>query len=90
MKFTNFQLDGLDSSHFSLLGKQKSKESKGRMDFSKNLGSMLIDNYSNMRNPDNNSSLYESLNIYQLKDTYKDKKKIKDAVTVKKMNLFNK
>ena len=62
----------------------------GRMDFSKDLGAMLIDNCSNARNSDNNSSLYASLNIYHLKDTYKDKKKIKDAVTVKKMNLFNK
>lgn len=30
------------------------------------------------------------MNIYCLKNTYKDKRKIKDAVTVKKMNLFSK
>lgn len=30
------------------------------------------------------------MNVYCLKNTYKDKRKIKDAVTVKKMNLFSK
>jgi hypothetical protein len=30
------------------------------------------------------------MSIYNLKNTYKDKRRIKDAVTVKQVKLFNK
>lgn len=31
-----------------------------------------------------------NMSVYNLKNTYKDKRKIKDAVTVKQMKLFSK
>lgn len=63
----------------------KNQKSLPKVDISKDLNLIMPD----VESKDNEcrSLLALNMGIYNLKNTYKDKKKIKDAVTVKKMNL---
>lgn len=90
MRISNFHIEGLNHPCFNNQNRYHTKNSPNRYSYTKDLCSLLNNNQTYKE--DFGTSIFSSvsMNVHNPKDGYKDKKKIKDVVTVKKVNLVRK
>lgn len=88
MKGSYIQLEQSQNSLGLVPCRLKNKKSLSKPGFPHDLDILIPDTDPIGRKDDKMPLSTINMSIYNLKNTYRDKKKIKDAVTVKKMNLF--